>query len=125
MGFSPSNFNLLFSSKHCFIVQVHTLGETGHRGGTFPSYCLAQRNTDILIHTKLRQLVIYRLKYWNGRGRLFLKMEGIEDLYNSYTAKVGFLINIFGLNIFFSSLRMVLVFDGYGYTSAAKERKVF
>lgn len=52
-------------------------------------------------------------------------MEGIEDLYNSYTAKVGFLINIFGLNIFFSSLRMVLVFDGYGYTSAAKERKVF
>lgn len=52
-------------------------------------------------------------------------MEGTEDLYNSYTAKVGFLINIFGLNIFFSSLRMVLVFDGYGYTSAAKERKVF
>lgn len=28
-------------------------------------------------------------------------MEGIEDLHNSYTAKVGFLINFFGLNIFF------------------------
>lgn len=53
-------------------------------------------------------------------------MEGIEDLHNSYTAKVGFLINFFGLNIFFfSSLRMVLVFDGYGCTSAAKEREVF
>lgn len=51
-------------------------------------------------------------------------MEGIEDLYNSYTAKVGFSINFFGLNISFSSLRMVLVFDGYGCTSAAKERKV-
>lgn len=28
-------------------------------------------------------------------------MEGIEDLYNSYTAKAGFSINFFGLNIFF------------------------
>lgn len=28
-------------------------------------------------------------------------MEGIEDLYNSHTAKAGFLINFFGLNTFF------------------------
>lgn len=55
----------------------------------------------------------------------FLKMEGIEGLYNSYTTKVGSLLNFFGLNIFFSSFRMVLVFNGYGCTSAAKEREVF
>lgn len=125
VGLSPSNFSLLFSSKHCFIVQVHILGETGHRGGTFPSYCLAQRNTDILIHTKLRQLVIYRFKYRTGWGRLFLKMEGIEGLYNSYTVKIGSLLNFFGLISFFSSFRMVLVFNGYGCNSAEKERKVF
>lgn len=28
-------------------------------------------------------------------------MEGIEGLYNSYTAKVGSVFNVFGLNIFF------------------------
>lgn len=118
------------SLKHqSFVFQLTLLHSTsshtrvnGHRGGAFPSYCLAQRNTDILIHTKLRQLVIYRLKYWNGRGRLFLKMEGIEGLYNSYNAEDGSLLSFFGLNVFYSSFRMVLVFNGYGCTSVTKER---
>lgn len=47
-------------------------------------------------------------------GRLFLKIEGIEGLYNSYTAKVGSLLNIFGLNFFlvsewFWSLKVMVV----------------
>lgn len=53
-------------------------------------------------------------------------MEGIEGLHNSYTAKDGSFLNFFWSKyLFFSSFRMVLVFNGYGCTSAAKEREVF